>query len=221
MAKRDYYEVLEVSRNASDTEIKKAYRQKAIQFHPDKNPGDHTAEEKFKEAAEAYEVLSDPEKRKRYDQFGHAGVNGQGGGGFGGGMSMEDIFSNFGDIFGSAFGGAFGGFGGQSSGGRRVNKGSNLRIKVSLTLEDIAKEVGLAQIINSNVIMIVTTGRIGDQARNFAERVMRDTNYHVILLHKKHLLRLRDDPSSIVDVLTEQATNAMAIKRGQIDIFLQ
>lgn len=139
MAKRDYYEVLEVSRNASDTEIKKAYRQKAIQFHPDKNPGDHTAEEKFKEAAEAYEVLSDPEKRKRYDQFGHAGVNGQGGGGFGGGMSMEDIFSNFGDIFGSAFGGAFGGFGGQSSGGRRVNKGSNLRIKVSLTLEDIAK----------------------------------------------------------------------------------
>ena len=123
MAKRDYYEVLEVSRNASDTEIKKAYRQKAIQFHPDKNPGDHTAEEKFKEAAEAYEVLSDPEKRKRYDQFGHAGVNGQGGGGFGGGMSMEDIFSNFGDIFGSAFGGAFGGFGGQSSGGRRVNKG--------------------------------------------------------------------------------------------------
>jgi site-specific DNA-methyltransferase (cytosine-N4-specific) len=89
------------------------------------------------------------------------------------------------------------------------------------TLEDIAKEVGLAQIINSNVIMIVTTGRIGDQARNFAERVMRDTNYHVILLHKKHLLRLRDDPSSIVDVLTEQATNAMAIKRGQIDIFLQ
>ena len=139
MAKRDYYEVLEVSRNASDTEIKKAYRQKAIQFHPDKNPGDHTAEEKFKEAVEAYEVLSDPEKRKRYDQFGHAGVNGQGGGGFGGGMSMEDIFSNFGDIFGSAFGGAFGGFGGQSSGGRRVNKGSNLRIKVSLTLEDIAK----------------------------------------------------------------------------------
>ncbi|MCE1168012.1 MAG: molecular chaperone DnaJ [Sphingobacteriia bacterium] len=139
MAKRDYYEVLEVSRSASDAEIKKAYRQKAIQFHPDKNPGDHTAEEKFKEAAEAYEVLSDPEKRKRYDQFGHAGVNGQGGGGFGGGMSMDDIFSNFGDIFGSAFGGAFGGFGGQSSGGRRVNKGSNLRIKVSLTLEDIAK----------------------------------------------------------------------------------
>ncbi len=139
MAKRDYYEVLEVSRSASDAEIKKAYRQKAIQFHPDKNPGDHTAEEKFKEAAEAYEVLSDSEKRKRYDQFGHAGVNGQGGGGFGGGMSMDDIFSNFGDIFGSAFGGAFGGFGGQSSGGRRVNKGSNLRIKVSLTLEDIAK----------------------------------------------------------------------------------
>ena len=102
MAKRDYYEVLEVSKTATVEEIKKAYRKKAIQFHPDKNPGDKQAEENFKEAAEAYDVLSDPQKRQRYDQFGHAGVGGASqGGGFGGaGMSMEDIFSQFGDIFG-------------------------------------------------------------------------------------------------------------------------
>jgi len=112
MAKRDYYEVLGVEKNASADEIKKAYRKKAIQFHPDKNPGDKQAEENFKEAAEAYDVLSDPQKRQRYDQFGHAGVGGASqGGGFGGGMSMEDIFSQFGDIFGGHFGG-FGGFGG-------------------------------------------------------------------------------------------------------------
>ena len=113
MAKRDYYEVLEVERTATVEEIKKSYRKKAIQFHPDKNPGDKEAEEKFKEAAEAYDVLSDPQKRQRYDQFGHAGVGGASqGGGFGGaGMSMEDIFSQFGDIFGGHFGG-FGGFGG-------------------------------------------------------------------------------------------------------------
>ena len=113
MAKRDYYEVLGVEKNASADEIKKAYRKKAIQFHPDKNPGDKQAEENFKEA-EAYDVLSDPQKRQRYDQFGHAGVGGASqGGGFGGGMSMEDIFSQFGDIFGGHFGG-FGGFGGFS-----------------------------------------------------------------------------------------------------------
>lgn len=104
MAKRDYYEVLGVEKNASADEIKKAYRKKAIQFHPDKNPGDKQAEENFKEAAEAYDVLSDPQKRQRYDQFGHAGVGGASqGGGFGGGMSMEDIFSQFGDIFGWTF----------------------------------------------------------------------------------------------------------------------
>ncbi|HOY50977.1 MAG TPA: DnaJ domain-containing protein, partial [Prolixibacteraceae bacterium] len=104
MAKRDYYEVLEVSKNATAEEIKKAYRKKAIQYHPDKNQGDKGAEEKFKEAAEAYEVLSNPEKRSRYDQFGHAGVGGSGGFS-GGGMSMDDIFSMFGDVFGDAFGG--------------------------------------------------------------------------------------------------------------------
>jgi len=139
MSKRDYYEVLEVSKNASQEEIKKAYRKKAIKYHPDKNPGDHTAEEKFKESAEAYEVLSNAEKRQRYDQFGHAGIGGASSGGFGGGgMSMDDIFSHFGDIFGGGFGG-FGGFGGGSSrGGRRVNKGSNLRVKVKLNLQEIA-----------------------------------------------------------------------------------
>lgn len=137
MAKRDYYEVLGVSKGASDDEIKKAYRKKAIQYHPDKNPGDKEAEEKFKEAAEAYEVLSNPEKRKRYDQFGHAGVGGSAaGGGFGGGMSMEDIFSQFGDIFGG-FGG-YGGFGGGSSSRQQVRRGSDLRVRVKLTLKEIA-----------------------------------------------------------------------------------
>lgn len=148
MSKRDYYEVLGVSKSATQEEIKKAYRKQAIKFHPDKNPGDKEAESKFKESAEAYEVLSNQEKRSRYDRYGHAGVGGAAsGGGFGGGMSMEDIFENFGDIFGSAFGGGFGGFsgfsgfGGSRSRGRRVNKGSNLRVKVSLSLKDIANGV--------------------------------------------------------------------------------
>jgi molecular chaperone DnaJ len=137
MAKRDYYEVLGVGKDSSADEIKKAYRKKAIQYHPDKNPGDKQSEENFKEAAEAYEVLSNPEKKQRYDQFGHAGLGNQGGFG-GGGRSMDDIFSMFGDIFGS---GGFGGFGGFNSGGRsqqRVNHGSNLRIKVTLDLSEIA-----------------------------------------------------------------------------------
>jgi molecular chaperone DnaJ len=140
--KRDYYEILEVSKNATAEEIKKAYRKKAIQFHPDKNPGDKSSEEKFKEAAEAYEVLSDENKRARYDQFGHAGVDSAASGGFGGGMSMDDIFSQFGDIFGGHFGG-FGGFGGfgSSQRGRRVNRGSDLRVKVKLTLKEILNGV--------------------------------------------------------------------------------
>ncbi len=141
--KRDYYEVLGVSKNATADELKKAYRKKAIQYHPDKNPGNKEAEEKFKEAAEAYDVLSDPNKRARYDQFGHSMDNAQGfGGGFhAGGMSMEDIFANFGDIFGSAFGGGFGGFGGASRSRTRTNKGSDLRTKVKVSLKDIANGV--------------------------------------------------------------------------------
>ena len=144
MEKRDYYEVLGVSKTATADEIKKAYRKLAVKYHPDKNPGDKEAEEKFKEAAEAYDVLSDPQKRQRYDQFGHAGMGGgasQGGfGGFsGGGMSMEDIFSQFGDIFGGHFGG--GGFSGGSRGARRVNRGSDLRVKVKLNLKEIATGV--------------------------------------------------------------------------------
>ena len=137
--KRDYYEVLEVPKTASAEEIKKAYRKKAIQYHPDKNPGDKAAEEKFKEAAEAYEVLSDPQKRQRYDQFGHAGM--QGGGFQSGGMSMEDIFTHFGDIFSGAgfdLGDLFGAGGGGRNRGARVRRGSDMRVKVHLTLEEIA-----------------------------------------------------------------------------------
>lgn len=135
--KRDYYDVLGVSRSASADEIKKAYRKMALKYHPDKNPGDKSAEEKFKEAAEAYEVLSDPNKKSRYDQFGHAGMSGASG--FGGnGMNMEDIFSHFGDVFGGAFGG--GSFGGSRSGMGR-SRGTNLRVKMKLTLEEIATGV--------------------------------------------------------------------------------
>lgn len=147
MSKRDYYEILGVSKGASEDEIKKAYRKLAIKYHPDKNPDDKGAEEKFKEAAEAYEVLSTPEKRQRYDQFGHAGVGGGAAGGGFGGMNMDDIFSQFGDIFG----GAFGGFGGGGSRGRRVNRGTNLRVKVKLTLSDIANGVEKKLKVNKHV----------------------------------------------------------------------
>ncbi len=143
MAKRDYYEILGVPKNVTEAALKKAYRQKALEYHPDRNPGDKSAEDKFKEAAEAYEVLSDADKRARYDRFGHAGVSGNGGGGFRGGMTMEDIFAQFGDIFGGGgspfdelFRGTRGGRG--RPGGQR---GSNLRIKVKLTLEEIATGV--------------------------------------------------------------------------------
>src|SRR6056297_823779 len=144
MSKRDYYEVLGISKDASKDEIKKAYRKMAIKYHPDKNPGDTEAETKFKEAAEAFEVLSNDEKRRRYDQYGHAGVGSAAGGGYGGGMTMEDIFENFGDIFGSACGGGFGGFSGfggfigSRQRGRRTRKGSNLRVKVKLNLKEVA-----------------------------------------------------------------------------------
>ena len=148
MSKRDFYEILGVSKSASEEEIKKAYRKLAIKYHPDKNPDDKAAEEKFKEAAEAYEVLSNAEKRQRYDQFGHAGMGGAAGGGaYGGGMNMDDIFSQFGDIFGGAFG--FGG--GGNGGGRRVNRGSNLRVKVKLNLNEIAHGVEKKLKVNKQV----------------------------------------------------------------------
>ena len=169
MAKRDYYDVLGVSKSADNKEIKKAYRKIAIKFHPDKNPGDKQAEEKFKEAAEAYEVLSNQEKRQRYDQFGHAGMKG-GPGGFGGGMNMEDIFSQFGDIFG----GGFGGFGG-SRGGRRVMKGTNLRIRLSLNLKEILegvdKKIKVTRLVQAKGLKFETCGSC-----NGSGQVLRVTN---------------------------------------------
>ena len=140
MSKKDYYEILGVSRTATPDEIKKAYRKMALKYHPDKKPDDKEALAKFKEAAEAYGVLSDAQKRQRYDQFGHSAFSAGNSNGFsGGGMTMEDIFENFGDIFGG-FGG-FGGFGNSRQGGRNVSKGSNLRVKVKLTLEEILNGV--------------------------------------------------------------------------------
>ena len=148
MAKRDYYEVLGVDKSASAEEIKKAYKKMAIKYHPDKNPGDKEAEEKFKEVAEAYSILSDADKKARYDQFGHAGVEGAGpdfSGGFG---NLNDILNDlFGGAFGGGFGGGFGGFGGGFGGQRggqrqqRVYRGRDIRVRVKLTLEEIAKGV--------------------------------------------------------------------------------
>ena len=162
MGKRDYYETLGVSKNADAKEIKKAYRKLAIKFHPDKNPGNKQAEDKFKEAAEAYDVLSNSEKKQRYDQFGHAGMSGAAGGrgGFsGGGMNMDDIFSQFGDIFGGGgFGGGFGG-GGQR---RRVVKGSNLRIRINLTLKDVVegvdKKIKVRKLVVADGVTYITCG---------------------------------------------------------------
>jgi len=153
MSKRDYYEVLGVSKNATAKEIKKAYRKIALKYHPDKNPDNKQAEEQFKEAAEAYDVLSSAEKKQRYDQFGHAGMGGAAGGGFGGGMNMDDIFSQFGDIFG-------GGFGGGRSGGRRIIKGSNLRIQLSLSLKEVAegveKKIKVNRLVNAEGVTYTT-----------------------------------------------------------------
>ena len=136
--KEDYYDILKVSRDASESDIKRAYRKKAVKYHPDKNPDNAEAEENFKKAAEAYEVLSNADKRARYDQYGHQAFQGGGGGFGGGGMNMDDIFSQFGDIFGGG-GGFGGGFGGQR--GARRAKGSNMRVRVKLTLEEITNGV--------------------------------------------------------------------------------
>lgn len=165
MAKKDYYEVLGVSKSATKEEIKKAYRKVALKYHPDRNPDNPSAEEKFKEAAEAYEVLGNDEKKAKYDRFGHAGVDGPGGFGGGGGMNMEDIFSQFGDIFGGGTGGFGSFFGGGSQNGRRVQKGSNLRVKLKLTLEDIEagveKKIKLNKLINVEGSTFDTCGTCG------------------------------------------------------------
>ncbi len=159
MAKRDYYEILGVDKSASETEIKKAYRKVAIKFHPDKNPDDPSTEDKFKEAAEAYEVLKNPEKKQRYDRYGHQGMNGRGFSG--GGMSMDDIFSQFGDIFGggSPFDSFFGG------GQTRGRKGSNLRIKLKLNLDEIAngvtKKIKVARLVAAQGITFKSCSTCG------------------------------------------------------------
>lgn len=182
--KRDYYEVLGISKNADEAEIKKSYRKLALKYHPDKNPGDTSAEEKFKEAAEAYEVLSNAEKRAQYDRFGHAGI---GAGGFGGGgMNMDDIFSQFGDIFGSAFGGSFGG---SRSGGNRVVRGTNLRVKMKLTLEEIAegvkKKIKVNKLVNAEGVTYKTcttcngSGRITRVAQTFLGAMQTQSSCHV------------------------------------------
>jgi molecular chaperone DnaJ len=185
MAKRDYYEILGVSKSADELEIKKAYRKMAIKYHPDKNPGDKSSEDRFKEAAEAYEVLSDSDKKARYDRFGHQGVGnggGQGGGFGGGGMSMDDIFSQFGDVFGQ---GGFGGFGFNQQGqGRQVHRGTNLRIKVKLSLEEIANGVEKKIKVNKFVPCKICSGTGADKGSSFstcgtckgAGRVNRITN---------------------------------------------
>ena len=183
--KRDYYEVLGVSKSADEAEIKKAYRKLAIAHHPDKNPDDASAEEKFKEAAEAYEVLSDSQKRAQYDRFGHAGANGKGFGG--GGMNMDDIFSQFGDVFGGAFGG--GSFGGSRGGGSRVVRGTNLRVKMKLTLEEIAegvrKKIKVNKLVNAEGVTYKNcqtcggSGRITRVAQTFLGAMQTQTTCNV------------------------------------------
>lgn len=179
MSKRDYYDILGVDKSANADEIKKAYRKVAIKFHPDKNPDDPTAEDKFKEAAEAYEVLKDPEKRQRYDRFGHDGVKGGFGGGAGGGMSMDDIFSQFGDIFGNGGGSPFDSFFGGSSGrSQRGRRGSNLRIKLKLTLDEIThgaeKKIKVNRLVAADGVTFKTCSTCGGsgQVRRVANTML-------------------------------------------------
>jgi molecular chaperone DnaJ len=164
--KRDYYEILGVSKDATKDDIKKAYRKQALKFHPDKNPGDKSAEEKFKEAAEAYEVLSNDEKKARYDRYGHAGMGNSGNGFRGHDMTVEDIFSSFGDIFGDAFGG-FGGFSSARQ-GRRVNKGSNLRVKVKLNLGEISTGVEKKLKVNKYAVCDTCDGTGAADSKSFS-----------------------------------------------------
>ncbi len=182
--KRDFYEILGVSKSANEAEIKKAYRKMAIKYHPDKNPGDKVAEDKFKEAAEAYEILSNSEKRSNYDRFGHAGVGGAGG--YGGGMNMDDIFSQFGDVFGGAFGG--GSFGGSRGGGSRTARGTNLRVKMKLTLEEIAegvtKKIKVNKLVNADGVTYKNcstcngSGRITRVAQTFLGAMQTQSTCH-------------------------------------------
>ena len=175
MAKRDYYDILGISKGADESDIKKAYRKLALKYHPDKNPDDKGAEDKFKEAAEAYEVLSNAQKKQRYDQFGHDGMRG-GQGGPGGGMNMDDIFSQFGDIFGGfGGGGQGGGFGGGGGGGSRRVRGTNLRIKVKLSIHEIAngvqKKVKVLKLVQAEGVKYTNCGTCGG-----AGQVRRVTN---------------------------------------------
>jgi molecular chaperone DnaJ len=174
MSKRDYYDILEVEKTADEKVIKKAYRKIALKFHPDRNPDDKEAEDKFKEAAEAYEILSDGDKRARYDRFGHQGLSGAAGGGGGGGgfggMNMDDIFDQFGDVFGGAFGG--GGGGGRRGGGgrgQRVARGSDLRIKIKLTLQEVAngvkKKIKVNKLVNAEGVSYSTCSTCNGQGR--------------------------------------------------------
>jgi molecular chaperone DnaJ len=186
--KRDYYEVLGVSKGADASEIKKAYRKLALKYHPDKNEGDTAAEDKFKEAAEAYEVLSNAEKKGRYDQFGHAGMSGAGGFG-GGGMDMNDIFSQFGDIFGGAFGGGGGGGFGGSRGRTRVVRGTNLRVKMKLNLQEIAegvkKKIKVNKLVNADGVTFKDcttcngTGRLTRVSQTFLGAMQTQTTCNV------------------------------------------
>ena len=190
--KRDYYEVLGVERNADAETIKKAYRKAAIKFHPDKNPGDKEAEEKFKEAAEAYDVLSNEDKRARYDRFGHAGMGGAaGGGGFsgfsGGGFSMDDIFSHFGDIFG----GHFGGFGGSRGGGRSVNRGSDIRVRIKLTLAEIAEGTTKKIKVNKDVVCDKCGGSGAKDSSSYATCTQCNGSGYVITVQNSFFGRMQ------------------------------
>ena len=185
--KRDCYEVLGVSKNATESEIKKSYRKLALKYHPDKNPDDSEAEDKFKEAAEAYEILSDQDKRAKYDRFGHAGIGGAGGFG-GGGMDMDDIFSQFGDVFGGAFGGG-GSFGGSRGRGTQRARGTNLRVKMKMTLEEIAegvtKKIKVNKLVNADGVTYKScttcngSGRVMKVAQTFLGAMQTQSTCHV------------------------------------------